>query len=460
MALRQLLSQRIWMGGCVCPATCISTQCRLVADYLRAMAEQREPNAAERAVLLRFLAKLGQAELNAGNAVPLVERDLAMIAKANGETHVQVFVLPTVLFLKWENGEEHKVDMAHGAYRVPTLRFDQIEEVLTIARAARKGEIPPSEGLQQLEAMWRTPHYYGNAGFVAGYLLTTMGVAVMLRPSPNGLLVTALMAFVCALMLVAARRRPSLAVMLPVVVSFFLAAAVSLGYRYGLTEPAFTLLIPPLITFLPGMTLTVSVIELAYNSIISGASRMVAGFTRLILLAFGILGGFKVFEHGAWHLSQSMDDRIAPWWPWFGVLMFTFGLHIYQSSKRRSFVFMLITAAMAYVGQTLSGLVIEGASTAFFGAALMTITALVIEFRFKGPPAIVTFLPGFWLLAPGSFGLVSLAGMASGVDTGAQVMTLLFSLSGIATGCLIGAFTYSALLHPRKGASWWRPEDM
>jgi uncharacterized membrane protein YjjP (DUF1212 family)/uncharacterized membrane protein YjjB (DUF3815 family) len=424
------------------------------------MAEPREPNAAERAVLLRFLARLGQAELNAGNAVPLVERDLAMIAKANGETHVQVFVLPTVLFLKWESGEEHKVDMAHGAYRVPTLRFDQIEEVLTIARAARKGELSPSDGLQQLDAMWRTPHYYGDAGFVAGYLLTTMGVALMLRPSPRGLMVTAAMAFVCALMLVAARRRPSLAVMLPVVVSFFLAAAVSLGYRYGLTEPAFTLLIPPLITFLPGMTLTVSVIELAYNSIISGASRMVAGFTRLTLLAFGILGGFKVFENGAWHLSQAMDERIAPWWPWLGVPVFTFGLHIYQSSKRRSFVFMLITAAMAYVGQKLSGLVIEGASTAFFGAAIMTITALVIEFRFKGPPAIVTFLPGFWLLAPGSFGLVSLAGMASGVDTGAQVMTLLFSLSGIATGCLIGAFTYSALLHPRKRASWWRPEEM
>jgi uncharacterized membrane protein YjjB (DUF3815 family) len=90
----------------------------------------------------------------------------------------------------------------------------------------------------------------------------------------------------------------------------------------------------------------------------------------------------------------------------------------------------------------------------------MTITALVIEFRFKGPPAIVTFLPGFWLLAPGSFGLVSLAGMASGIQTGVQVMTLLFSLSGIATGCLIGAFTYSTLMHPRKGASWWRPEEI
>jgi hypothetical protein len=38
------------------------------------------------------------------------------------------------------------------------------------------------------------------------------------------------------------------------------------------------------------------------------------------------------------------------------------------------------------------------------------------------------------------------------------VLNLLFALSGIATGCLIGAFVYNALLHPRK-ANWWRVQD-
>ena len=39
---------------------------------------QHDPRAVatKRAALLRFLGRLGQAELNAGNAVPLVERDL------------------------------------------------------------------------------------------------------------------------------------------------------------------------------------------------------------------------------------------------------------------------------------------------------------------------------------------------------------------------------------------------
>lgn len=430
-----------------------------VAGYIRPMQHDARAIATKRAALLRFLGRLGQAELNAGNAVPLVERDLAAIAKVNGEPEVQVFVLPTVLFLKWESGEEHRVDMAHGAYRVAPLRFDQIEEVLTIARSARKGELSPEEGLERIDAMWRTRHYYGDAGFVAGYLMTTLGVSIMLRPTLSGLLATAAMAFVCALVLVAARRRPSWSTVLPVVVSFLLAAAVGYSHLLGLREPAMNLLIPPLITFLPGMMLTVSVVELAYNSIVSGASRMVAGFTRLVLLAFGIIGGLKLAQDQGDRYIIADAERIGPEWPWLGVLIFVAGLHIYQSSKRRSLGWMLITAVAAYAGQTFSGLFIHGASTAFFGAALMTIVALVIEFRFKGPPAIVTFLPGFWLLAPGSFGLMSVAGMASGADTSGQVITLLFSLSGIATGCLIGAFTYSSLLHPKRRFAWWRPDE-
>ncbi len=412
----------------------------------------------ERTTLLRFLGRLGQAQLNAGNAVSLVERDLAMIARVNGEPNVQVFVLPTVLFLKWEGGEEHQVDMAHGAYRVATLRFDQIEEVFTIARSARKGELTPQEGLDRIDIMWNTPHFYGDVGYVCGYLMTTLGVALMLRPSINGLLITSLMAFVCALILVVARRRPSWSVVLPVVVSFLLSAGVAIGYRHGLQEPPLNILIPPLITFLPGMMLTVSVIELAYNSIISGASRMVAGFTRLVLLAFGIIGGFKAFDDGSVRYATQFAERLPAYWPWVGVVIFTFGLHIYQSSKRRSLIFMLITAFSAYIGQTFSGLFIHGASTTFFGAALMMMTALVIEFRFKGPPSIVTFLPGFWLLTPGSFGLMSVTALATGMDTGGSVLNVLFALAGIATGCLIGAFVYNALLHPRK-ASWWRVQE-
>jgi hypothetical protein len=408
---------------------------------------------------LKFLAKLGQAQLAGGNAVPLVERDILLIARRNGLHGVTAFVLPTGLFIEVDDATEHKLDLATGPYRTGQLRLDQIEEVLVISRDARLGRIAPEQGLERLEAMWSTRHRYGDLGFVLGYLVTTLGVALMLRPSLTGLGVVAVLALICAGLMLTVRKRPAWAVIMPVVASFTLSAAVAFGYRLGLQEPAMSLLIPPLITFLPGMMLTVAVIELAYSNVISGASRLVAGFAQLVLLAFGILGGFKAFPFPtSGDAPAAALDRLGPFVPWIGVVVFAVGLHVYQSSKRSSFGFMLFTAAMAYAAQILSGVLIHGASSAFFGAAVMTITALVIEFRFNGPPAIVTFIPAFWLLAPGSFGLISMASMATGQSTAQDILTFLFTLTGIATGCLIGAFVYSAVLHPRN-ITWWRIEE-
>ncbi|MCC6576507.1 MAG: threonine/serine exporter family protein [Flavobacteriales bacterium] len=413
----------------------------------------------DRELLLRFLARLGQAELAAGNAAPFVERDLGLIARAHGVQGFTAFVLPTVLFLELDEGGQHKVDLATGPYRSGTLRFDQIEEVMVIAREARQGALGAVEGLQRLDAVWHWPHRYGAWGGIGGYMLTSLGVAVLLRPTPHGLALSTLLALVCALLLHAVRKRPAWSAVIPVVASFVLSAAVAYALHHGFPERATNLLIPPLITFLPGLTLTVAVIELAYSNTISGASRLVAGFAQLVLLAFGVLGGIGLFEHAERPVDlPAWPGRINAALPWLGVLLFALGLHLHQSSDRRSFGWMLVTTVAAYAAQSISGQLIQGASTAFFGAAAMTITALVIEFRFKGPPAIVTLLPAFWLLAPGSFGLRSVTGLAVGQGDVTDVFALLFAMTGIAMGSLIGAFVYGMALHPRS-ATWWRLDE-
>ncbi len=407
--------------------------------------------------LLRFLARLGQAELAAGNAVALVERDLGLIAKRYGRDDILVFALPTVLMVQSERGHEHRVQITPGPYRVGELRFDQMEGVLEIAREARNGKLTPTDGLRKLEAVWRMKHRYGDAGFVLGYLLTTIGIALILRPSWTGLGYVALLGFACALLLVIVRRQPVWNAVMPVVAAFLLSSAVALLHRFGVNEPALQLLIPPLIIFLPGITLAISVVEMAFANIVSGAARFVAGSMQLVLLAFGLLGGFNAFD-GPFPVAADQPQRMAPWLAWAGVLLFALGLHLFKSSRRRSLPWMMATMTMAFLGQVVAGKFLEGSASAFFGAVVMTITALVIEYRLKGPPALVSIIPAFWLLAPGSFGLASVTTMASGsLYAVGNVLDLLFLLTAIATGCLIGAFVYSGVLHVRR-ARWWRGE--
>jgi uncharacterized membrane protein YjjB (DUF3815 family) len=56
----------------------------------------------------------------------------------------------------------------------------------------------------------------------------------------------------------------------------------------------------------------------------------------------------------------------------------------------------------------------------------MTPVAYLVQIRFRGPPALVTFLPAFWPLTPGALGVISLTEMVSpnhslGILTGAAL---------------------------------------
>jgi uncharacterized membrane protein YjjB (DUF3815 family) len=66
----------------------------------------------------------------------------------------------------------------------------------------------------------------------------------------------------------------------------------------------------------------------------------------------------------------------------------------------------------------------------------------------------VTFLPSFWMLVPGSLGLLSVTRMfgdrESGVD---ELVLVIFSVVSIALGTLVGASMYRWLTE-RYG--WWQ----
>ena len=80
--------------------------------------------------------------------------------------------------------------------------------------------------------------------------------------------------------------------------------------------------------------------------------------------------------------------------------------------------------------------------------------AYLIQLRFKGPPAMVTFLPSFWLVVPGALGLVYVARMLSDRAAGLEgLVTAVFVVASIAMGTLVGASLYRGL---SEHFGWWR----
>ena len=107
---------------------------------------------------------------------------------------------------------------------------------------------------------------------------------------------------------------------------------------------------------------------------------------------------------------------------------------------------MILVLLMAFTAQRLAVGMFGSEISGFFGTLVATPLGYLIQLRFSGPPAAVTFLPSFWLLVPGALGLLSVTRMlsdrAAGID---GLVTVMFVITSIALGTLVGASLYRGL---------------
>jgi uncharacterized membrane protein YjjB (DUF3815 family) len=204
--------------------------------------------------------------------------------------------------------------------------------------------------------------------------------------------------------------------------------------------------------------LTLGMVELAYGDMVSGSSRLITGFVQLVLLAFGLaVGAVLVGYHpeNLVHATGALTDTAwERWAPWVGVLVFGIGAYVHFSGPRRSFWWMMLVLLVAFAAQRIGAVFFGKEISGFFGTLVATPLGYLIQLRFKGPPAMVTFLPSFWLLVPGALGLVSVAHMMSDRTAGFDgLVTAVFVFTSIALGTLMGASLYKGLT---EHFGWWQ----
>lgn len=392
--------------------------------------------------LLEFMYRLGQAYLACGEQTAQVELLLRRVASAQGVRRSRVVAFPTALFITLVEPDAERVTLAEGPLQ--TLRLDQIADVYTLGDEAQAGRINPTDGLTRLNDILRSAPRFGDVGGILGHTILTVGLSMVLAPALTNLIAAAGLGLVVGIIKVVHRNRPVLAAPLSVIVATIVSSLVFLAVDQGLPINPLHVLIPPLITFLPGAMVTTGMIELAYGDMVSGASRLVSGLVQLVLLAFGFAAGALVVGYSAENLVEANIELVASQVaPWIGVITFGVGVYLHFSAPKRSLVWLLLVLLLTFAAQRTAYHALGAVISGFFGSLVATPLGYLIQQRFKGPPSMVTFLPAFWLLVPGSVGLISVTHMLSDREAGLEGLTeALFAFASIALGTLVGASLY------------------
>ena len=388
--------------------------------------------------LLLFLADLGAALNAIGETVDAIEQRLAVIAQAYGLHDARFSVFPTSLFLTLGRGEAATIEPTRLAFATP--RLDQIAAVHRLAEEAERGSVAPQDGIARLEQIRATGSRFGPLPSVLGYTTLTVGIALILHPAVRDVAAAAVLGTIVGVLRLLAGGRRSLEVLMPFLAAFAVALLSALAVKYEITDPGLRAMIAALVVFIPGVALTTAVLELTEGQMISGSSRLVWAATQLGLLAFGIVAGVSAAGVPIDRAFSSSDALLGGWAPWFGVLVYAVGVTVAHSTPPGSVIPLLIVLYAAWTGQVLGNALFGAYSSGFVGAVVMTFVAYQLARLRSAMPVYAMFLPGFWLLVPGSLGLIGLTTFLAFPDSasGADVFAIIGAIAAVALGVLCG----------------------
>ncbi len=385
--------------------------------------------------LLAFIVELGAAMNAAGHPVYVVQDRLVRVAGAYGAGDATVSAFPTYLMVSMGRGEPAAIEITTTL--TASVRLDQVADLDQLLHQAEHAAIRPADGLHRLADIRSRGSRFGRLGGVGGYSLLALGICLVLHPAPLEVAAAGVFGGLVGGLRSIVRGQRTLQLMTPVIAAFVVSARSALAVQEEISDLGMRPMVASLVIFLPGAALTTAVLELAAGQMVSGASRLVSGGVQLALLAFGILAGIEAVGIPRARVLFGTEALLGEWSRWVGVLVFAVGVVIADSAPARAFPSLLVVLYTAWTSQVVANALLGGYVAALIGATVMTLVAYAAQRLPSAMPAHAAFLPGFWLLVPGSLGLIGLTRVAGG-GSSQELYATVGSIFAVALGVLCG----------------------
>lgn len=394
-----------------------------------------------------FIMQFAAALHSYGATAEGLESAMSNIVHKMGMTS-QFFATPTVIMASFrtEHGQEKNSLIRVKPSGVDLEKMLELDELgdLIIER-----KVNLEEAYTKLEQISKAANLYPPMIEALAYGIIGATVAVFFSSGINEVLISFVISLIIGILASSISFIPQTARFF----EFFAAFLVSLlsGIAY-LIYPHFSIELVNLagiIVFVPGLSLTISMTELATENLAAGTARLMQAITVFLKLGFGALLGTTLIKMAYPHVDF-IKPAVNPL-PHIAIypalILAAIGFTILFRAKFKDFPWLLAACFIAYYSSYLGSIYFPKELSPFIGAFMVGLAANLYARYMKHPAAIVS-MPGLILLVPGSIGFRGLSFLA-GKNTIAGIDTV-FQMFMTAVALVAGLLLASILIKPKR----------
>ena len=393
---------------------------------------------------VRFLIELSRALGTYGTAAHRLEETIGLCAHEFGlECHV--FSTPTSVFLSVENDGDYSTYLSRvNAGEINLAKLRRLDELFN---AVIDGRVSPRAGVRKVKQIVHEPDTVPAWIHVGSIAMVAASAAVFFGGGLRELVAASIIGgSVGVLGMFVGKNREYARLM------EFLAGLIAAGIAWMLTlvigpyAPAVAM-IAGIIIFIPGLTLTMSMTELATRNVVSGSARLIGAIMIFLLIGFGAAIGNQA-AHVFFELPESVEPvRLAEGWNILAAFVAALLFVILFRAKLSDAWGMVLAVFVSFYGSRFGVANFGLEFGVCFAAGCVGVLGNLYA-RVMDRPAATVLLPGLLILVPGSMGFTSLQ-MFIDEDTimGMQSAVGVFI---IGAALVVGLLLANVIVPPRK----------
>lgn len=398
-----------------------------------------------------FLMRVAELLHTYGTPAFRLERVLQKMAHDVG-VEASFLSTPTAVMASVGTGSERVVHLIRSdSGEVDLGKLVEFDETMD---RVRDRELTPEEGLARLEEIAASGSRYPEWGSALAFGLASAGAAVFFHGGPLEVLWTFLLSLgTFSLARLSPGGHDAVGVFEPLAAFLTASLAAAGAFWFGLDARIVTL--AGLIVLVPGLTLTVGMIELAMRHLVSGMARLAGAGAVFLMLLVGAALGWRVAALiagvdaglGSASLPVRTTAELAPGWVWAAVLSAPFAFAVVLGARRSEFGVIFAASVLGYLAARFGAATLGADLGPFLGALVVGLVANAYA-RLVDRPALVPLTPGIFMLVPGSLGFRSLTSFLD-ADSAAGTEWA-FRTGLVAISLVAGLLLANLILRPRR----------